>query len=105
MSGSNNISLAAKLSGLALCTFMTACGQSSPETTASQAATSSPDKVTVTINQQLINMASDFAQKKTTPSEGDCRYMLASTLTTPVQQDKSKAMNTAKDIIFNICPN
>ncbi|OFW88791.1 MAG: hypothetical protein A3J37_00890 [Alphaproteobacteria bacterium RIFCSPHIGHO2_12_FULL_45_9] len=105
MSGSKNISLAAKLSGLALCTFMTACGQSSSDATVPQAPASSPDKVTVTINQQLINMASDFAKKNTTPSEGDCRYMLASTLTTPVQQDKSEAMNTAKDIIFNICPN
>lgn len=105
MSGSNKISLAAKLSGLALCTFMTACGQSSSDATAPQAPASSPDKVTVTINQQLINMASDFANKEVTPREEDCRYMLASMMTPSVQQDRSIDMEEAKEFILERCPN
>lgn len=95
MSGSNKISLAAKLSGLALCTFMTACGQSNTETISQDK--DSP-KQAKTINQEFIDLAA-----KSTLSEQDCHFMRTVKRTPFIEDDKSPAMEKAKISFLNRC--
>lgn len=95
MSGSKNISLAAKLSGLALCTFMTACGQSSPETAAVEQSTA--------LNVKLVNMAAKAA--KVQPTQEECNSMISYLLIPSIQKDDTPEMNKARLIIGTRCPN
>lgn len=105
MSGSKNMSLAAKLSGLALCGFMTACNQSTQEPVVQQPSASAADTAAITPNQKFINTAFDIAKKNETPRAEDCRYLLANTLMPAIQKDNSGNMQRAKDIVLDRCPN
>ena len=101
MSERKNTTLLSTIAGLALCGFLTACGEAKTETPITKPDVSA--RKTMTINEELIIRAREAQTKD--PSADDCREMIAKIMTPMVQTDRSPEMEAAKDIVFTRCPN
>ena len=101
MSGLNYTALAAKVAGLALCGFMTACGQSNKEATEKPQAPSL-DKYIMSkeIGAGITEMALAAEAKNINPNQADCNYMLASIRAPGVEVSRE-----VHNILYKRCPN
>lgn len=97
--------LTAAVSGLALCSFLTACGQSDTVPSVTNPSPSTPRTTEPqSVNDTVIKAAFFVEANNTKVNEKNCRSLQGMLLAKPVQADTSDEMNRARTIIFNHCP-